>query len=326
MLYADEIMQARQYMGYQCIGKHKCVSCGLPESANNRISKTLKTNFVNFNELMIGSGMYICDACKTLLEDKDMRFKAVFYEVIGEKQLPNREDILGIIADPPEEFVLSLPYSFKKHHWLFAGLSNRSRALIGTDDRTVVIDYKRNDVKNGIEIVRDMINSGVPRKEIITGHYSTFTRYREKNIDEYENVLSQLRPSGAVELFVRYTPALTKTKKEREEGDSMITEMEWKAAEILLSIAIRSSVRAKDGMMFWGGYFERRINRLKELKLHEFVSRLSDAVGAQMAYVEGIEGIEDEEKEQRIMKEIRDKTNLIVSLAYTLLRERNENR
>lgn len=323
MIYADQIMKARIFMGFGCEGEHECVSCGLSDRAGNLVSRTLKINFVNFDDLMLGTGRYICDSCKSLMDDKDMRFKAVFYERPGEKQLPERENILDILTNPPKEFVLSVPYSFKKHHWLFAGLSNPNLALIGTDDRTIALDYGRYDIKTAIETVQLLITAGVPRKEIIVGRYSTFTRYRVANVDEYDKKLQTLRPCGAVELFVRYTPAVTAKKETLGGKNDMITETEWKAAEILLSIATRSRMRRNNGIQFWGGYFERRINRLKNLELHEFVSKLSDAVGAAVVFTGTLEKLENEDA---VMREIREKTNLIISLAYTIQKEnKNEN-
>lgn len=306
-------------MGHTCNGQHECIACGVSERANDLIQKKLKTNFTNFNELMLGTGRYICESCQSLLEDKDMRFKAVYYTELGVKQTPERNTILNIIAHPPQKFVLSLPYSFKKHHWLYAGLSNNQLALIGTDNRTVAINYMDHDVPLVIDTIKMLIAAGVPRNEIILGKYTTFTRYKLPDIDNYENTIAPMRSCGAVEMIVKYTPAATEKIKLGSEK-IMITEFETAAANILHGIASRSQFRVNDGIRFWGGYFERRINRLKNLELHEFISKLSDAVGSPQSYTDNLKTLNPED-EQKIMQEIREKTNLMVSLAYTIGKE-----
>ncbi len=325
MLYAGKITAARIYMGYPCTGEHECVSCGLSERANYKIKKIIKPTFCNFDEISLGSGDYICESCKSIMEDKDMRFKPVFFFKAGEKQTPERGEILEIIKNPPKEFVLSVPYNFKKHHWLYAGLSNDKTAYIGTDNRTIKIDYAQNNVPHVVDTVINLIKGGVPRNEIILGKYSTFTRYRVKSIEEYEKEICGMRESGAVELFVKYTPAVT--EKISLGDDVVITETENSAAFLLAEIAARSSFRSKDGLRFWQGYFEKRINRFKNLELHEFVSKLCDSIGTQCAPVWIIKEASLEEEEM-IMEDIRNKTNLMVSLAYTQIkegREKNEN-
>ena len=322
MKYADQIMAARIFMGHSCMGQHECIACGVSERANDPIKNKLKTNFTNFNELMLGTGKYLCESCQSLMEDKDMRFKAVYYTESGVKQTPERNSILNIIAHPPEKFVLSLPYSFKKHHWLYAGLSNNQLALIGTDNRTVAINYVNNDVPLVINTIKMLIAAGVPRNEIILGKYTTFTRYKLSDIDKYDDIISSMRSCGAVELIVKYTPATTEKIKLGSEK-IMITESETMAATILHGIASRSQFRVSDGIRFWGGYFERRINRLKNLELHEFISKLSDAVGSPQSYTDNLKNL-NQEDEQKIMQEIREKTNLMVSLAYTIGKENKQ--
>lgn len=321
MIYADQIMRARIYMAEPCSGDHECVSCGLSDRADKLVSKTMKSTFCNFDDLMIGAGRYICDGCAGLMEDRDMRFKTVFFCVPGQKEIMERDKVLQIIRDPPEEFVLSLPYSFKKHHWLFAGMSNRKLALIGTDNRTVPIDYARFDVPRVIDTINMLINTKIPRAEIIAGRYSTYSRYKLPNIDAYENIISCMRSCGAVELFVKYTPPAEKGKEIRRE-EIMITVNERNAAMALMEVAVNSEVRKSDGLRFWNGYFERRVNRLKNLELHEFVSKLADAVGCPRINTLIIDEMPNE---QGIMDEIRKKTNLIISIAYTMYKEGKRN-
>ena len=324
MKYTHELSLARIFMGKKCGGEHECVCCGLSDRAAYALSKKLLPTFTNLDEIMLGTGTHICESCVGLLEDKDMRFKPVFFEEMGKKEIPERQDVLEIIKHPKEWFVLSVPYSFKKHHWLFAGISNTKLALIGTDTRTVAIDYTAYDVKAVVGTVEHLIQCGVPRNEIVLGKYSTFTRYKMPNIDDYEKQIGGMRSCGAIELFVKYTPAVTqKIKLPKMEDDSMLAKSEMYAMEILSNIAKESKFRQNDGIRFWGGFFERRINRLKSLELHEFVSALCDAVGAGLIYTEKIlDMTQDEEK--AVMDEIRNKANLLVSLAYGAIKKRSE--
>jgi hypothetical protein len=252
------------------------------------------------------------------MEDRDMRFKPVFFERIGEKKIPERADILELIKNPPKQFVLSVPYSCKKHHWLFAGLSSDKVAFIGTDNRTVVFDYESQDVPGAVNTIHEMIQGGVPRNEIIAGRYSTFTRFKVPNIEDYESKIKDMRPGGEVELIVKYTPAIN--EKIELGGDIVITKSEQMAAELLLEVALRSQIRANDGIRFWGGFFERRINRFKNLPMHEFVSRLCDSVGSPTIATYAVSELSTEDEEE-VMENIRSKTNLMVSMTYTLNKE-----
>lgn len=304
-------------MGGICVGEHKCASCGVEARADLNYKMVLKTNFINYDELLISGGAWICQSCANILEDPDMRFHPVLFRAFGVKEVPERETILPLLKNPPKQFVLSLPYSFKKHHWLFAGLSTNEVALVGTDSRTVEIDYHKYDVFTIVGEVQRMIGAGIPRHEIINGRYSAFTRARFPGIDKSEAIIGEMRTSGAVELFVKYTPA-QKEKIEIREESAMITETEATAAQLLYNISANSQMRVSDGIRFWGGFFERRINRYKQLPLHEFASKLAAAVGSgcnlNAAFVNGI----PEEQEEFIMRDIREETNLILALAYEI--------
>lgn len=321
MKYASEIMNARVFMGGECAGEHDCVSCGMSMRASATYKQFIKANFCSFDELLLSKGVHLCDSCAALMNDKDMRFKPILFKEFGKKEIPERGEVLEIIRNPPEKFVLSVPYSFKKHHWLFAGMSNRHRALIGTDNRTVVIDYERFDVGKILGETIKMVNAGVPRKEIICGKYSVFTQKKYPWVEDSERIIEGLRPCGAVELAVKYTPATTE-KIKIEGSERMITKSERLAAYTIYSIAATSQVRIDDGIRFWGGFLERRVNRFKGLPLHEFVSKLSASVGANHNI--GVKDIEDmsEEMETQVMEDIRNKTSLIIALAYTYNKEK----
>lgn len=168
MEYMDSIMSARVFMGKSCNGEYVCTSCGMPHQARKLIRKSLKSSFVNFDEIMIVASDYLCESCEELLNDPNMRYKAAYYVEPGKKIIPEREDILRIIQYPADKWVLSLPYSNKKHHWLYAGLSDKHRGYIGTDTRTVLIDYEKYDVEKIVETVEIYSEDAKPFSTKIT--------------------------------------------------------------------------------------------------------------------------------------------------------------
>lgn len=309
--------KARVFLGSECDGDKICCCCGLTR-ATQPIKRVVKNTFTQMDKIIVSPSLYICDSCIRIYENSDMRFKIIYsegggYEVIG------REAVLQILREPPEQFVLSVPYSFKKHHWLYSGLSGREKAYIGTDDRTVEVDYSAIDIGDIIDTVQDMINYGIPRAEIISGNYSIFT------VSKYGTLLSSneakikpLRVGGLVELIVKYTPARKeKLIYERKEDNPMLTESEMNAVNFLGSIASNSSYRKQNGIQFWQGYFKRRINRFKKYDAKIFASKLAEACGSpDGAYVGLVIKLSDEELAE-MMTDIRNKTDLLVSIVYS---------
>ncbi|MGN0686824.1 MAG: hypothetical protein ACI4KA_01805 [Oscillospiraceae bacterium] len=308
--------KAREFLGNECEGNEICCCCGLPR-ATQLIKKVVKSKFTQMDRLILSPSIYICDSCIRIYDNSDMRFKIIYsegggYEVIG------REAVLQILREPPECFVLSVPYSFKKHHWLYAGLSGREKAYIGTDDRTVEVDYSSFDVSDIIDTVQDMINYGIPRAEIVSGNYSIFTTSKYGTLLlRNEAKIEPLRAGGLIELIVKYTPARKeKLIYEREEDNPMLTESEMNAVNFLGSIASNSSYRKQNGIQFWQGYFKRRINRFKKYDAKIFASKLAESCGSpDGAYVTLIIKLSDEELAE-MMTDIRNKTDLLVSIVY----------
>lgn len=281
--------------------------------------KAVKTTFTDFPQLIVTPSTMICSACERAYSDKNLRFKPIYADKRGEYRVIERPEVLNLICHPQDEWVLSVPYSFKKHHWLYAGLSGKHTAYIGTDDRTVIINYDEFNIPEVVEEVQDCINYGVPRKEIKSGQYSIFTLTKFPFISDSEALFELIRPSGLLELIVQYTPAV-KNKKvyERNEENEMLTVAENNAVALLGSIAKASKYRAENGLQFWDGFFERRINRFKSLEPHEFVSKLSEAVGAinNGGYAEMIRDMAEEDI-QEAMDVIRSKTHLIVAIVFS---------
>jgi hypothetical protein len=311
-------MNAREFIGTKCEGPELCCSCGL-NRATKLISKSVKTTFTDFTALIKNPSQYICDSCLNLYNDKNMRFKPIYSDAKGTYRIIDRSEVLDIIRNPADEFVLSLPYSFKKHHWLYAGVSNKDVAKIGTDDRTVIVDYRKTDINQLIDNIADLLQYGVPRSEIISGKYSIFTLSKfpfVKNVDD--EILKDVRQSGLVELIVKYTPAVKNKKIYESEEETMLTEAEKNAVNLLGAIASGSEYRIQNGLQFWSDYFERRINRFKRLDPNEFVSKLAESVGTSntCGYHDMVTALSDDQLSD-IMDVIRKETHLLVSIVYS---------
>lgn len=313
------VSNGRVFIGTECVGDKYCCSCG-QQRAKVSIKKAIKTTFTDFTQLITNPSLYICDSCIKLYNDKNMRFKPIYSDCYGTYKIIDRSEVLNLLCNSKDKFVLSVPYSFKKHHWLYAGVSSPQKAYIGTDDRTVIVDYKRFNVTQIIDNVQDCINYGIPRNEIITGNYSIFTLSKFSFIKDIEKeFFSDARSSGLIELAVKYTPAI-KNKKiyESEEENQMLTTAEVNAINLLGLIASGSEYRVSNGLQFWDGFFERRINRYKNLNAHEFVSCLSESVGTK--HITGYQNMIKELSEddlQEIMNCIRKETHLLVSIVYS---------
>lgn len=313
-----QIIQARKYISKCEAGDEVCASCGRL-CTGTPVKKAVKTNFTDQCGLLVYGGEVLCSGCMDRLYDADMRFKPVIF-IDGSKRVLARNEVLEIIQYPPVEFVMSVPYGFKKHHWLYAGLSNQRIAYIGVDSRCVVIDYDKNPAK-AIEYISLLLQTGITRDEIISGHYSLInTAKYSKLIMECELVLSEFRPTGATNLFVKYTPAI-QTKQKREAEAVMLTSTERAAIFLLRDIAVASNFRKENGLRFWDGFFLRRINRFKDLPLHEFISALSESIGCSQAALAFTMEDLDSIPADVVMDEIRTKSHLLTSLAYDEMRK-----
>ena len=313
---------ARKWLGKgECTGDYMCACCGCTR-ASALVSRRVKTTFTDIGSLIKYGSEYISDSCMELYECKDMRFKSIFSDSPGKYRIPERSEILEILSNPPNEYVLSVPYSCKKHHWLYAGISTPERAEIGTDDRTVVIDYRTTDIPLMIENIKYNIYRGVPRDEITSGNYSLKTIDRFPDIFNFESEFEKLRPCGAMELFVKFTPACKeKLTYEKPEENKMLTTSEINAVNFLSSIAENSQFRIENGIQFWSGFFERRINRFKSYDIKEFTEKLTQACSTREGlWCNMLKDLSNSELEG-IMQEIRLKTHIIVAITYS---ERNK--
>ena len=300
------------------------MSCGLPR-ANTPVAKGMNSTFNAFG-LFLNDSRFICPQCMELFKDRASRTKFLLYTEQGKQRIVEREDVLSIIKEPPaKKYVFSVPYSFQKHHWLHAGLSTPRRAYIGTDDVTVVIDYERHDVHSLVDTAIDAVMCGLPRKELTAGKYSVFTRARfGTELDAWESALAPLRQSGALDLIVRHIPAVKKKKSFtiQEEGKAVFSETEQKAIAIISTLAYASRYRREQGLAFWQSFFKRRIMRNIDYPLNAFFSGVArgvfcDVHALDVSLIESM----SEEDSRSVMREIKQKTDLLIAAAYTAMKE-----
>lgn len=321
---SEIIAQARIFMGGEArrAGDEICTSCGRP-LASAAVKKAMSAAF-NQTGFLLFRTMHVCPACLALFGDKDGRSKILLYRAPGQKKLLDRQEVLPLLADPPREsFVLSVPYSFKKHHWMSAGLSCAKSVFVGTDDRTVALDYTAHDVPDAIAAVGEMLLAGVPRTEIPSGRYGVLTRARfGRALDEWEARIAPLRPCGGAALFVKYSPAAAGKKNAPPSVEKpMYTKEEEMAVRLLADIAAASQYRRENGLEFWKTFFKRRIVRYASMDLHEFVSSLAGSCGCSP---QGLPvapcGDLSPEDEEAVMDAVRREPDLLAAAAYTMLK------
>lgn len=324
----DLIIKARQFMvgapSFLETGAEICASCGY-DTAVNPVKKLLANSF-NQVALLRNPSAYLCGRCFSLLKDMNARSKPVLWKKPGKYEILPRENVLGLLKEPPEEYVLCIPYSFQKHTFFYAGVSTKDRAYIGTDDKCVVLDYKAFDIPVVIDLIGKMLREGAPRREVENGVYSTFTRARYgKALAEWEKQLSPLRPDGGVELIVRYSPAVKNKMKKSYEGDNMWTDSEKTAIRLLSALAKPSNVRKTRAIDFWSNEFRRRLARFQEEKdLHVFFSKVAGSLQCGVTLDVSLIDEIDDSAAPEVMRDIRDKLDILIAAVYTAHKEERE--
>lgn len=322
------IAAARRFMTGEAspleLGAEVCASCGV-DRATERVARAMNATF-NQTAFLVHDSVHICHACLGLFQDKTTRSKVLYFPEPGKKVFLEREEVLPLLADPPDKpFVLCLPYSFQKHSFFYAGVSTSACAWIGTDDRVVKLDYAAYDIPGAIALVGEMLKNGVPRKELQNGSYSIFSRAKfGQRLDDWEAALAPLRQDGAIELMVIYSPATKEKIKFAMEDEVAFTDTESKAIDLLVDLAWASSYRKSDGMAFWGGFFRRRINRnLRKGDLKIFFSSVAGDISCESPALETsvIEALDDD-MAALVLKDIQTKTELLLAAAYTRLKAR----
>lgn len=304
-----------------------CCICGGKTDENALpVIKALGKTYTDFDNTIKGTSGICCKECQAVLAAKSSRMKPILVVDPGKVIIITKDEIWDVINNPPKQFVLSIPYSYKKHHWIFAGLSTPEKMLIGTDNQTIIYEPKIHiKVTNAIIELKNM---GVSSAQIISGNYhpSIMVKIGEK-LDEMEKIIADERITGLVEFLVKYTPKAETKLTEFERDERMITTEQSNTATFLSLIAAGSRYRSNNGKQFWAGFFEHRINRVINNDFATATSKLMESVDYDTTcsnllndFINNI----DEETENQIMKTLREQTKLSVVLAYDLLKKSRE--
>ena len=296
----------------------ECAVCGGVAQEKSVIKKAVSSSFTDWQALMQGTGRKCCPACEALIKNTMMRNKCIVCTAAGTVESTDYNGIHSILREPPDKFVISIPYSYKRHHWLYAGISTSKRMLIGTDTATVeYIPSKHASVLDAIEM---LIKAGVSSRQIESGNYHPSSiAIIGAGFEQIESIISQHRGSGLVRLLVKISP--------REKFDycgvkDMRTTEQENAAFYLRELAAHSNFRASNGMQFWGGFFEARVNRVAGLSFDKATNKLMTSL--QCSPNAGITAIIDNmsnEQKDGIMKTLAEQPKVCISLAYSDMKE-----
>jgi hypothetical protein len=303
----------------------ECVSCGgYTETAKEtRLEKAYGDKFTDFSALIKQGGTHICTSCRELI-NKENRSKVIFFHS-EEKELirADFQKAYDIFLNPPKQsFVLSVPYSFKKHHLLYAGISTKEKMYIGSDDGTVT--YMPAVHRKLHDLVLEAIKRGVPKQQMQAGNYSTPTvsKVGANFIQDLEYSIEEIRATGLLKMFFRLIPKQEKVSFDKEDNE-LIKEVDLRAGYLLASIAVASEIRRNRGLDFWNGIFARRTTRFASLNLTSFVERMCEALQVKTTDMSDIITklkSYSEEEEKQISVAIREHTNIVLGVAYDTLK------
>lgn len=312
------IIDARKFLANNYTTGECAVCGGAVEPDAIGIKKAVSNTFTDWQALIQGTGRKCCHKCAEIIKERQCRSKCVFSQQPGSLEFFKYSAVYDVLCNPPEKFVLSVPQSFKKHHWLYAGISTPERMAIGTDTGTIIYE----PAKHGkvLLCIKALLDYGVPSSQIETGLYHPSEICGALNFTDLENVISPHRATGLIWLLVKITP---KEKIQCKEVEVVRTTAQSNAASYLLQLALCSNSRIKSGLLFWGGFFEARINRVKGLDFDKATSKLMTSLQCRPStfIAAMVDEMSDKSKEE-IMKTIREQTKLCVSLAYYDLKKR----
>lgn len=317
LLEARRLLNGNEQEGDCCICGGKIDGNAIP------VLKALGGSYTDFDNTIKAIGDKCCRHCQGVLKDSACRTKNILCQKSGIRTAITPDAVWELLEYPLERFVLSVPYSYKKHHWVFAGISTPGELNIGTDNRT--IQYRPKEDKPIKDAIVELISMGVPKPQIISGSYHPSIAIRVgKRLDELEEIIAPHRLSGLVEFITKFAPKPESSAKKFKGDERMITKEQSNAAIYLSLIAQGSEFRATNGQQFWGGFFEHRINRVKGYPFMEATSKLMEAVGYTTTRSGGLnlflESI-SEETQKEIVNTIEEQTKLCVTLAYNEIKK-----
>lgn len=314
----------------------RCKVCGpSPFDAGGKLAD----GFTDFGLLADPSATEVCAGCASLLAGRPgddpppLRTTSVRANVARVEYLP-RSGVWGSLINPLDEpHVLSWAVGGQRHHWLRAGVSTAERLLIGTDEGTV--EYVPARDRWLLDAVHALLASPtgtaplLSRESIRTGiyHPAATAKYGNAEWSRIEGMVAAARPSPLLDMAVALSPVSGPPPTAKE--DEMVSPEDERAAEVLAELAHGSSVRSKDGMKFWSGFFRHRIECHRRKPLADFISRMFDEVGCDPMTIgaKNLTVMIDEMSPEVVAAtetSIRERPALLVAIAFERLRQRRE--
>lgn len=106
----EQIMQARRFItGGKDVNAAVCCSCGV-KAGTTEMKRAIKTTFTDFPQLVLTPSTMICAECERAYNDKNLRFKPIYSDKRGEYRIIDRAEVLDLICNPQDEWVLSVPF------------------------------------------------------------------------------------------------------------------------------------------------------------------------------------------------------------------------
>lgn len=282
----SEIQLSALMMIADALGVPRGTGCNCAYCGNSPFDQ--HSNLSAISDAVLALRMYphsdtLCAGCRAVLEgkpgsDPPLRMKHILC-TRGEIVLIEKEDLRGIIVDPPEgEFVVSWATSKKKHHLLHAGISTASRQLWGSDSGTIVIMPEHRAVLLAVEALI-VCHS---RRDVLSGNYSS-QRIAVQGTAAWVKSESMVAPYRGQRVLDLLCAAAHKMTSAASKGEDMVSEIDDQATMLLFLIARGSSYRVEHGVEFWSSYYRSRIERHNHRTLNERISRLMDDLGCNPA-------------------------------------------
>lgn len=320
-------------------GESDCCVCGRsPFASGDRLG----SNFSDYELLADPASRDLCAGCTRILggrpgDDPPPLRTTSFAVVDGEFHTLDRAGMWAMLSAPPSACVVSYAASRQKHHALRAGMSTSDRMLIGGDSGAIEFVPIRDAalISALLSMLADDSTQGDPptvkpcfsRSSIETGCYSpaAVLAFGAAEHAAAEAIVKPYRRGRKplLDLLLWCAPA---ELREAKEASRMIDPFDSLAGQLLGALARGSALRTEDGMRFWGkggadGLILTRANRFRDLPLRDFVARMMSELRVGPTTEGGTTALAiladlKYDDEQEVSRSIRERTALIVQLAF----------
>lgn len=305
-----------------------CAVCGGSDfgSATRPADDLLSKSFSDWSLLRAPSAGCVCRGCELLLAGRpgdepppvrtrhlivdgrghghDYAATADFYAAL---------DGLRLRSDP---VVAVFAWSKQRHAWLRATVSRPGAPEVAMDEGVARLPA---DWPTLADLIGALLGA-CSRDEVRTGHYrpQSILAYGAEDWRHAEAEVARHRPSLALDLLCRIVPR-PESRPQPVEIPVMLAPEDEDAVALLTAIARASEYRTREGIAFWKGVFAHRLRRFARLPLPTMASRLCDALDVSATGAGGVCRIVeswDDERSAAAARAIRDRTALLVAVAY----------